>query len=79
MILGFLSLCFVALISSLPSSPAGVGVFEASVIFAVMTLSENMSVGLSFAIIVHVVQFFSIILISLVVFIFGKYLFTKKT
>ena len=74
LILGFLSLCFVAFSTAVPSSPGGVGVFEASVVFAVLMLGENLSVGLSLAIIVHSVQIFSVILITSLVFLFTKIL-----
>jgi glycosyltransferase 2 family protein len=51
---------------AIPAGPAGVGVFEASVQAALVAYGVNASTALSYAIVLHAVNFFPVILVGLV-------------
>jgi uncharacterized membrane protein YbhN (UPF0104 family) len=51
---------------AIPSGPATVGVYEASVQAALIAYGISPSVGLSYAVVLHAVNFFPIILLGMV-------------
>lgn len=68
-ILGFLSVCLVALGTSIPSAPSSVGIFEGSVVLSAIILSISTSDALSLAILVHILQIVTIIFVTILVFL----------
>ena len=68
-IAAFLFASFVALGSSVPSTPGSIGVFESSVLFVILLLGLDPSKGLSLGIIVHLIQVLCIVLFTIVTFI----------
>ena len=71
-LVAFLFATAVALGSSVPSSPGSIGVFEASVLFVIILFKLDPSKGLSLGIIVHLVQIISVIIFSILSFVFSK-------
>ena len=67
-IAAFLFASFVALGSSVPSTPGSIGVFESSVLFVILLLGLDPSKGLSLGIIVHLIQVLCIVLFTIVTF-----------
>ena len=71
-LVAFLFATAVALGSSVPSSPGSIGVFEASVLFVIILFKLDPSKGLSLGIIVHLVQIISVMVFSILSFLFSK-------
>lgn len=68
-ILGLLSVCLVALGTSIPSAPSSIGIFEGSVVLSSIILSLNTSDALSLAIVVHIIQILTILLFTMLAFL----------
>ncbi len=65
---GFFCLGIINLGILLPSAPGYVGVFQAASVFAFLTLGYNESVGLTYGLLVHLVQYIPITIIGIIIF-----------